>query len=81
MSGAGQRSVNTSNRLSGRATVREVAAADVNVDDIAEAEDAQSSLTGVSAGLFIGANRGLEPGEFWSGLIDDVRIYDRVVAP
>ncbi len=32
-------------------------------------------------GLHIGASSDLEPGTFWSGMIDDVRIYDRVVAP
>jgi len=51
------------------------------VDDVVVAEDTLSSLAGASAGLFIGASRSLEPGKFWSGLIDDVRIYDRVVKP
>jgi hypothetical protein len=51
------------------------------VDDAVVVEDTQSSLTGASAGLRIGASRHLEPGTFWSGMIDDVRIYDRVVAP
>ena len=27
--------------------------------------------------LYIGANKSLDPGSFWSGLIDDVYIYDR----
>ena len=31
--------------------------------------------------FYIGAGKGLELGTFWSGLIDDVRIYDRVVVP
>ncbi|MFC1762599.1 LamG-like jellyroll fold domain-containing protein [Planctomycetota bacterium] len=31
--------------------------------------------------LQIGAGNTLDPGTFWSGLIDDVRIYDRVVTP
>ena len=34
-----------------------------------------------SGGLQIGAGKSLEPGTFWSGLIDDVRIYSRAVAP
>lgn len=25
--------------------------------------------------------KGLEPGSFWSGLIDDIRIYDRAATP
>jgi hypothetical protein len=33
------------------------------------------------AGLHIGADGTLAPGTFWSGVIDDVRIYDRVVTP
>jgi hypothetical protein len=32
-------------------------------------------------GLHIGAGSDLEPATFFSGMIDDVRIYDRVVAP
>ncbi len=32
-------------------------------------------------GLYIGADSHLTEGSFWSGLIDDVRIYDRVVEP
>jgi hypothetical protein len=31
--------------------------------------------------LYIGAGASLTPGTFWSGLIDDVRIYDRAVKP
>ena len=33
------------------------------------------------AGLHIGAGKSLEAGSFWSGLIDDVRIYNRAVTP
>ncbi len=51
------------------------------VDDLAVAEDSLSNLAGASAGLRIGANSNLEAGSFWSGLIDDVRIYNRVVKP
>jgi len=32
-------------------------------------------------GLRIGASRDLKAGTFWPCLIDDVRIYDRVVEP
>ncbi|HNS20768.1 MAG TPA: GDSL-type esterase/lipase family protein [Sedimentisphaerales bacterium] len=34
-----------------------------------------------SGGFNIGAGKNLEPGSFWSGLIDDIRIYDRAVLP
>jgi len=34
-----------------------------------------------SAGLLIGAGSTLAPGTFWSGLIADVRIYNRAVKP
>ena len=51
------------------------------VDDVAVIRDTQSDLGSSNAGLHIGAGRGLEPGRFWSGLIDDVRIYNRVVTP
>ena len=51
------------------------------VDDVAVAEDTQTNLLGSDNGLYIGAGTAMEPGSFWSGLIDDVRIYNRVVTP
>ncbi len=51
------------------------------VDDIAVTEDTQDSLEGSENGLYIGAGTAMEPGSFWSGLIDDVRIYNRAVTP
>ena len=51
------------------------------VDDVVVAEDTLSGLTGASEGLRIGANSNLEAGSFWAGMIDDVRIYNRVVEP
>jgi len=51
------------------------------VDGIAVAQDTQSGLTGSTGGLNIGAGSTLAPGTFWSGLIDDVRVYDRAVGP
>jgi len=51
------------------------------VDDIAVAEDAQTNLEGSENGLYIGTGKAMEPGSFWSGLIDDVRIYNRPVSP
>ena len=40
-----------------------------------------SSLKDAYGGLHIGAGKSLDPGSFFSGLIDDVRIYNRVVRP
>ena len=52
------------------------------VDDVEIAMDAVTSLGGsTTGGLHIGAGKGREPGSFWSGLIDDVRIYNCVVEP
>jgi len=51
------------------------------VDDVAVAEDAQDNLQGLENGLYIGAGSAMEPGTFWFGLIDDVRIYNRAVTP
>jgi len=51
------------------------------VDDVEVAKDTQAGLAGSTGGLYIGAGKNLEPGSFFSGLIDDVRIYDRVVTP
>jgi hypothetical protein len=55
------------------------------VDDIEVARDTQSNLAGATggggSGLYIGAGGTLSPGSFWSGLIDDVRIYNRAVTP
>ncbi|MCX5643588.1 MAG: LamG domain-containing protein [Phycisphaerae bacterium] len=51
------------------------------VDGAEVAKDTQSSLSASSGGLYIGAGANLTPGTFWSGLIDDVRVYDRVVKP
>ncbi len=51
------------------------------VDDIAVAEDEQTNLAASENGLYIGAGTAMEPGSFWSGLIDDVRIYNRAVSP
>jgi len=51
------------------------------VDDIEVARDTAETLESAETGLYIGAGSGLESGSFFSGLIDDVRIYNRVVAP
>jgi len=51
------------------------------VDGIEVARDVQSSLAPSTGGLYIGAGSELAIGSFWTGLIDDVRIYNRVVKP
>ena len=51
------------------------------VDGVAVAEDIQDGMEGSDGGLYIGTGKAMESGTFWSGLIDDVRIYSRVVKP
>ena len=52
------------------------------VDGVEIAKDT-GIVSGVSSGggLYICAGKNLDPGTFWFGLIDDVRIYDRAVTP
>ena len=51
------------------------------VNGITVAQNSQAGLVGSAGGLNIGAGKNLAPGTFWSGLIDDVRIYNRAVTP
>jgi polyhydroxybutyrate depolymerase len=51
------------------------------VDGLAVAEDTQDSLQGSDKGLYIGCGKAMEAGTFFSGLIDDVRIYNRAATP
>ena len=51
------------------------------VDDVEVARDTQANLAASAGSLYLGAGKGLEPGCFWTGLIDDVRVYDRAVTP
>jgi len=51
------------------------------IDDIEVIRTDTSPILPASGDLQIGAGKNLEPGAFWSGLIDDVQIYDRVVNP
>jgi len=51
------------------------------VDGIAVAEDTQDSLANAANGLYIGTGKAMTPGTYFSGMIDDVRIYDRAVHP
>jgi hypothetical protein len=51
------------------------------VDGLVVAEDIQSGLSGLLMGLYIGVGKDYATETFFSGLIDDVRIYNRVVSP
>jgi len=51
------------------------------VDDVEVAKDAQDGLELATGGFYIGTGKAMEAGTYWSGLIDDVRIYNRVVIP
>jgi len=53
----------------------------LTADGIAVAEDVQNSVGSFGSGLFIGVGKDYANGTFFSGLIDDVRIYNRVVSP
>ena len=50
-------------------------------DDLEVARDTQAQLGDSVGGLYIGTGKNLEVETFFSGLIDDVRIYDRVITP
>ena len=51
------------------------------VDGEAVARDTQNNLFDSEGYLLIGTGSKTEAGTFWTGLIDDVRIYDRAVTP
>jgi len=51
------------------------------VDDVEVARDTLAGLDGADGGLRIGAGEDLAEGSFWSGMIDDVRVFDQAVAP
>ena len=53
----------------------------VDGDIAATDASSQGNFTSSTNGLYIGAGKGLESGSFWSGLIDDVRLYNRAVVP
>jgi len=50
------------------------------VDDVEVARDTAANLEAASGGLYIGAGSGLELGTFFSGLIDDVLIFDATLS-
>ena len=51
------------------------------VDDIIAAFDTPTGMPDSEEGLYIGAGKGLGSDSFWTGMIDDVRIYKRVITP
>ncbi len=51
------------------------------IDNVAVATDTQPGLARSVEGLNIGCGPEMTPGTYWSGLIDDVRIYNRAVIP
>ena len=51
------------------------------VDGVAVAQDTQSNLESPTSGFYIGTGKAMAPGTYFSGLIDDVRIYNRAVSP
>jgi hypothetical protein len=51
------------------------------VDDVLVAEDTDVGLAGSSGDLLLGCGATMIPTTFFTGLIDDVRIYDRPVEP
>ncbi len=51
------------------------------VDGVAVAQDTQEGLKSASNGLYIGTGKAMAPGTYFSGLIDEVRIYNRALSP
>lgn len=51
------------------------------VDGVEVARDTSTNLSGPAAGLHLGAGSNCAAGTFWSGLIDDIRLYHRMVKP
>jgi hypothetical protein len=51
------------------------------VDDAIVAQDTQDGLDSTGNGLYIGCGDPLQADTFFSGMIDDIRIYNRAVSP
>jgi len=51
------------------------------VDDVIVAQDDHDTLKSASGSLYIGAGQAFQSDMYWQGLVDDVRVYDRVVVP
>jgi hypothetical protein len=50
------------------------------VDGVAVAEDTQSNLEGSNDGLYLGCGKAMDVGTYWSGMLDDVRIYNQALS-
>ena len=50
-------------------------------DDVLVASDTQPKLAGSDGSLVIGCGAYMVPDTHWTGLIDDIRIYNRAVKP
>ena len=50
-------------------------------DGVKVAKDTQSNLAASNGNLLIGCGKSVTPTTFWTGLIDEVRVYSRVVQP
>ena len=53
----------------------------LHMDGVEVAKDTQPSLAASSGSMHIGGGKNLNPATFWSGLIDNVRVYNRAVQP
>ena len=51
------------------------------VDGAEVARDTQADVGGSEGDLYIGVDENLQSGSFWSGMLDDVRLYDHLVLP
>jgi hypothetical protein len=51
------------------------------IDGVEIAKDKQPGFKGSQSGLYIGVGKNQAAGTFFSGLIDDILIYNRAVAP
>ncbi|MFC1795372.1 LamG-like jellyroll fold domain-containing protein, partial [Planctomycetota bacterium] len=51
------------------------------VDGVIAAEDTQPGLLSSQMGLYIGTGQAMDSETCFSGMIDDIRIYNRVVSP
>jgi hypothetical protein len=51
------------------------------VDDVLVTEDTQTGLDSSPGGVVLGCGTNTAPGTCWTGLIDDVRLYNRAVKP
>ena len=51
------------------------------MDDVLVAEDADVGSADCNGGVNVACGKDMPPNTFFTGLIDDVRIYNRVVKP